>query len=152
MKLFLAIRIRGITGVSPEMLDVLNRLNIPKKHNASLIPDTPSMLGMLRKASDYITWGEITKESLIALLKKRGRLEGDKRITDEALKELGFASFEELADRIMADGKVPPPIKKTFRLTPPSGGFKGPITKHVNEGGELGYRGEAINDLLSSMI
>ncbi|MGC8935865.1 MAG: 50S ribosomal protein L30 [Candidatus Methanomethylicaceae archaeon] len=150
--MFLAIRIRGITGVSPEMLDVLNRLNIPKKHNASLIPDTPSMLGMLRKASDYITWGEITKESLIALLKKRGRLEGDKRITDEALKELGFASFEELADRIMADGKVPPPIKKTFRLTPPSGGFKGPITKHVNEGGELGYRGEAINDLLSSMI
>lgn len=152
MKLFLAIRIRGITGVSPEILDVLNRLNIPKKHNASLIPDTPSMLGMLRKASDYITWGEITKESLVALLKKRGRLEGDKRITDEALKELGFASFEELADRIMADGKVPPPIKKTFRLTPPSGGFKGPITKHVNEGGELGYRGEAINELLSRMI
>ena len=152
MKLFVAIRIRGLTGVSPEMLDVLNRLNVPKKHNASLIPDTPSMVGMLKKASDYITWGEINKESLIALLKKRGRLEGNKRITEEILKKIGFNSFEELAEKIIAEGKVPPPIKRTFRLTPPSGGFKGPITKHVNEGGELGYRGEAINQLLSKMI
>ncbi|MCX8181569.1 MAG: 50S ribosomal protein L30 [Candidatus Methanomethyliaceae archaeon] len=152
MKLFLAIRIRGITGVPPEMLDVLNRLNIPKKHSASLIPDNPSMVGMLKKVSDYITWGEISRDSLVALLKKRGRLEGNKRLTEESLKKIGFNSFEELADKILTNGKVPPLIKKTFRLTPPSGGFKGPITKHVNEGGELGYRGEAINQLLSRMI
>ncbi|MGQ9759042.1 MAG: 50S ribosomal protein L30 [Candidatus Methanomethylicaceae archaeon] len=152
MKLYLAIRIRGSTGVSPIILDTLNRLNLPRKHNAALIPDTPDMLGMVKKVSDYITWGEIDKDHLVLLLRKRGRLEGDKRINEESLKSLGVSSFEDLAERIINDGKVPNPLKKTFRLTPPSGGFKGPITKHVTEGGELGYRGKAINELLIRMI
>ncbi len=152
MKLFLAIRIRGETGVSPEMLDTLNRLNLSRKHNATLIPDTPGMVGMLQKSSNYITWGEIDREHLTVLLKKRGRLEGNKRIDEDFLKTLGVTSFNELADKIINEGRVPAPIKKTFRLTPPSGGFKGPITKHVKEGGELGYRGQAINALLLKMI
>jgi len=149
--MYLAIRIRGRVGVPPDIKETLKRLNLHRKFNASLLPETPSIIGMLKKAADYITWGEITRENLILLLKKRGRLIGNKRITEENLKLLNVSSFEELADNILS-GKFPPLLKKTFRLAPPSGGFKGKTKRHVNEGGELGYRGKAINDLLLKMI
>lgn len=152
MKLYIAIRIRGRVGVNPEISETLKRLNLHRKHNACLIPNTPSMVGMLKKASNYITWGEINRDTLILLLKKRGRLIGDKKITEEELSKLGVSSFEELADNILREGKLPKMMKKTFRLTPPSGGFKGKITRHFEEGGELGYRGESINELLLRMI
>ncbi|MBM5805367.1 MAG: 50S ribosomal protein L30 [Candidatus Verstraetearchaeota archaeon] len=152
MKLYLVIRLRGRMGIAPELLDTMNRLNLPRKHNAALITDTPSNIGMLNKAVDYITWGEITKGSLVDLLKKRGRLAGDERITKESLKKAGMGTFEALAGRIMEEGKVPAPIKRTFRLTPPSGGFKGHVMRHIGSGGELGYRGSAINDLIQRMI
>ncbi|MCQ5336754.1 MAG: 50S ribosomal protein L30 [Candidatus Methanomethylicia archaeon] len=149
--MYLAIRIRGRVGIPPDIEETLKRLNLHRKFNASLLPETPSIIGMLKKVSDYITWGEITKENLVLLLKKRGRLKGDKRITEENLNLLNVSNFEELADMILK-GNFPSLIKKTFRLTPPSGGFKGSTKKHVNEGGELGYRGMAINDLLLKMI
>ncbi|MCS7097636.1 MAG: 50S ribosomal protein L30 [Candidatus Methanomethyliaceae archaeon] len=152
MKLYVAIRIRGRIGLHPDIAETLKRLNLNRKHNACLVPDNPSMVGMLKKASDYITWGEINRDTLILLLKKRGRLIGDKRITEEDLNKLGVSSFEELADKILEEGKLPKMIKKIFRLTPPSGGFKGKITRHFGERGELGYRGEAINELLLKMI
>ena len=152
MKLYLVIRLRGRIGLSPKQLDTLARMNIPAKHNAALITDTPSNIGMLNKATDYITWGEIDSASLAAILKKRGRLPGDERITEDFLKANEMGTFEDIVAKILADGKVPEPIKKTFRLTPPSGGFKKHITRHIKSGGELGYRGPAIAELIKKMI
>ncbi|MEM2203989.1 MAG: 50S ribosomal protein L30, partial [Sulfolobales archaeon] len=43
-------------------------------------------------------------------------------------------------------------VKPVFRLHPPSGGFKGSIKKPYGNGGELGYRGQDINDLIRRMI
>lgn len=152
MKTYLVIRLRGEMGIAPEILDTLKRMNLPSKYSATLISDTPSNVGMINKVADYITWGEIDQASLVDLLKKRGRLPGDKRLTEEALKELSLGSFEELAERMLKEGTVLPPIKKTFRLTPPSKGFKGHITRHLKSGGELGYRGESIVELMRRMI
>jgi large subunit ribosomal protein L30 len=39
-----------------------------------------------------------------------------------------------------------------FRLHPPSKGFKGKIKRGYGSGGELGYRGEKINELLRRML
>jgi len=36
-------------------------------------------------------------------------------------------------------------------LHPPKGGFKGTIRRPYKSGGELGYRGAAINDLILRM-
>ena len=41
-------------------------------------------------------------------------------------------------------------MKPVFRLHPPRKGYEG-IRHSVNEGGSLGYRGEAINDLAKRM-
>ena len=42
-------------------------------------------------------------------------------------------------------------IKPVFRLTPPSKGFKKSI-KQQYPNGEIGYRGEKINELILRMI
>ncbi|RLE53959.1 MAG: 50S ribosomal protein L30, partial [Candidatus Methanomethylicota archaeon] len=120
-----------------------------------IIDDRPEYLGMLRKAADYITWGEITPETLALLLKRRGELKGGKKLTEEYIKEkLGLNSIEELAQAIF-EGKIGlkdiPDLKPVFRLHPPSGGFKGSTKKHFKAGGELGYRGLAINELIKKM-
>ncbi len=152
MKTYLVIRLRGEMGLAPEVLDTLARLNLPSKFSATLISDTPSNLGMLNKVVDYITWGEIEQPALVELLKKRGRLPGEKRLSEDAMKGLSLGTFEELAERMLEEGRVVPPIKRAFRLTPPSGGFKGHITRHLKSGGELGYRGPAIVELMRKMI
>jgi large subunit ribosomal protein L30 len=152
MTLFLVIRIRGRIGIHPDVMETMKRLNMPTKHSAVLIQDTPSNKGMLNKITDYVTWGEVTEESLEALLMKRGRMAGDARINEDVLKKEALGTPKELAKRTMDDGKVPACIKCTFRLTPPSGGFKKSIKRHVRSGGELGYRGKAINELLAKMI
>lgn len=152
MTIFLIIRLRGNLGVAPEVLDTMNRLNVPKKHNASLVVDTPSNLGMLQKVGDYITWGEVTSTSLEAILAKRGRLEGDKKITAENMKDMEISSLKDLSEKVLGGGLMPSQLKRTFRLTPPSGGFKRSIKRHYGAGGELGYRGSAINELVERMI
>ena len=152
MTLFLVIRLRGNIGIHPDVLETMKRMNLPTKHSAVLVQDTPSNKGMLNKITDFATWGELTDESLEALLAKRGRMAGDARITEDALRKENLGTMKELAERTMAEGKVPDFIKGTFRLTPPSGGFKRSIKRHVTSGGELGYRSKGINDLLAKMI
>ena len=67
-----AVRVRGITGVRQEIKDTLNYLNLNKKNSCVLIKNTPSTAGMLKKAKDFITWGEASKET-IELLKTRDK-------------------------------------------------------------------------------
>ena len=152
--MFAVIRIRGRVGVRKEIEDTLKMLNLKKVNNCVIIPETPSFKGMLEKAKDYITWGEINKETLIALLKKRLRLRGDKRVDEKILKEVtNFNSFEEFANALL-EGKVKlkdfEKFNPVFRLTPPSKGFKS-VKEHYPQG-DLGYRGEKINELLERMI
>ena len=59
---------------------------------------------MLQKAKDYITWGEADKELVETMLRERGRLVGDKPLTDDVVKEGSeFASISELADAIVSN-------------------------------------------------
>jgi len=154
-RLLAVIRIRGRVGVSREVKDTLKMLRLHRKNHAVIIDDRPSYLGMLKKVVDYVTWGEITPETLALMLRRRGELVGGKKLTDEYVKEkLGLNSIEELAQAIF-EGKINlkdiPGLKPVFRLHPPSRGFRGSIKKHYKAGGELGYRGLAINELIKRM-
>ena len=89
------------------------------------------------------------------LIEKRGRLVGDKRLTDQYAKELGYESLNDLAESIFkvdVEFNSLPEVKPVFRLHPPKKGFKGKIKRSYASGGEAGYRGEAINDLLKRMV
>ena len=67
-----AVRVRGVTGIRQEIKDTLSYLNLHKKNSCVLIKNTPSTAGMLKKAKDFITWGEASKET-IELLKTRDK-------------------------------------------------------------------------------
>ncbi len=154
-KCLVAVRIRGISDISQETRDTLMMLRLTRNCHATLLDSRPAYNGMLRKSKNCITWGEASKETIAELLKKRGRLAGDNKLTDEYAKELGYKSLDDLAEALFnvdVEFSSLPGVKPLFRLRPPSKGFKGKVKKSFAAGGEAGYRGEAINDLLKRMI
>jgi len=157
MALYAIIRLRGIPDTPYDIEYTLRLLRLVRKHHCVLYPDKPSIKGMLHKVKDWVTWGEIDRDTLVLLLRKRGRVVGGKPLTDEFVKQrLGLSSIEELADKLLA-GELEYHklerygVKPVFRLHPPRGGFKS-IKKPFGAGGDLGYRGPAINELLRRMI
>lgn len=160
--IYAIIRVRGRVNCPHDVEYTLKLLRLHKKYHCVIYPSNlPGLEGMLRKAKDWVTWGEINRETLIRLLYARGRVPGGKHLTDEYVDEklgqLGIkGGVPALADAILSGKlllhKVDNLIKPVFRLHPPRGGFKGTIKKPCEQGGETGYRGTAINDLIMSML
>jgi large subunit ribosomal protein L30 len=153
-KIFLVIRIRGGIDVSRIIEDTMMMLRVDKNNYATFLTNTSSYIGMLSKAKDYITWGEPTLETIREVLKKRGMLVGDKKITDENLAECGYLNIDKLAESIKTgevDFNQLNGIKPFFRMHPPKKGFKRTVKRAYTDNGELGYRGEAINELALRM-
>jgi large subunit ribosomal protein L30 len=150
-----AVRIRGMSDISQEIKDTLSMLRLTRNCHATLVDDRPSYKGMLRKSKDCLTWGEVSQENIALLLKKRGRLVGDKKLTDEYAKQLDYESLDALAEAIFkveVEFSSLPEVKPVFRLRPPKKGFKGKIKRSFAAGGEAGYRGDEINSLLKRMV
>ena len=138
-----------------ETRETLELLRLTHTNHAVLIDSRPAYKGMLQRASNYVTWGEINKDTIASMLTKRGRLAGHKKLTAEYLQKTGYGSIDDLADAILSCKiayKNLPDIEPRFKLHPPSKGYKGLTKKSYNAGGEAGYRGEAINDLVKRMI
>ena len=153
-KCLAVVRIRGTVNVRKDVEDTLRMLNLERNCHATLIDDRPSFMGMLRKTQNVVTWGEVSKETIALLLRKRGRIVGNRKLTDEYVKKIGYDSIDALAEAIYnlkVKLKDLPGVKPVFRLHPPRKGYKGTVKKSFSTGGETGYRGEAINDLIRRM-
>ncbi|MGB9714050.1 MAG: 50S ribosomal protein L30 [Candidatus Bathyarchaeales archaeon] len=154
-KCLAVVRVRGTISASKEVRETLKMLHLTRNNYAVLIDNRPSFLGMLKTAQSFITWGEASEETVHLLMKEKGELVGKKRLTDEYAQKISYKSLEELADAVFscrAEYWKLPNIKPVFRLHPPTKGFKGKIKKSYGMGGELGYRGEKINELIKRMI
>ena len=153
-KCFAVVKVRGTISALREPRETLEMLRLAKTNNCVLIDNRPSYMGMLYRVQNYVTWGEASKETVALLLKERGRLAGGKKLTDEAVEKLGYKSIDALAEAI-ASCKVEfqklPNVQPIFKLHPPSKGFKGKTKKSFAAGGEAGYRGEKISELLKRM-
>jgi len=148
------VRVRGRSDVFREVRETMELLHLYRNCHATLVDDRPAYVGMLRKAQNCLTWGEVSKENVALLLKKRGRLVGNKKLTDEYLEDMGYKSLDELAEAIYeaeVEFNKLPRIKPVFRLHPPSKGFKGKVKRSYTSGGVTGYRGENINSLIKRM-
>ena len=154
-KTIAVVRVRGTISAMKEARETLALLRLDHTNHAILIDDRPSYKGMLQRVNSYVTWGEVSKETVIAMLEKRARLAGNKKLTAEYLEKLGLKTFAELADAILSGkaehGKLPF-MTPLLKLHPPTKGYKGKTKKAFRAGGEAGYRGEAINDLVKRMI
>jgi large subunit ribosomal protein L30 len=107
---------------------------------------------MIQKVKDYVAWGEIDEDALASMLEMRGRLNGNKRLTDQFIKEkTSYGTIKEFASAVSggAASLKDAGIKPVFRLHPPRKGHRG-TKKTVKEGGELGYH-ESISDLIWKM-
>lgn len=153
-KRFAVIRVRGVNNTRKTINATCKLMNIAKIHNLSFVDDRASYKGMLQKAKDTITWGEVTPEAVVNVLSKWGKLVGDKPLTDAWMKEkTKFTTINDFAKAFVdlkADLKDIPELKPFFRLHPPRKGYE--ATKlHFTVGGSLGYRGEDINQLIKRM-
>ena len=103
-----AIRLKGEIEVRGDVADTMQMLGLKKKFTVVILPDKPETRGMLQKAQNFLTWGELPADL-----------------------EKEFSG------------------KKSFSLKPPKGGFKS--LKQMYPKGDLGYRGEKINELIKRM-
>jgi len=131
-KLIAIVRIRGRVGVMNKTAETLERLRLKKVNNCVVVKVTKSYSGMIKRCSNYITYGEIDEPTLKNLLEKNSiKLESNK------VMEAGIS--KELRDTL------------PFKLHPPKHGYKG-IKHGINQGGSLGYMGPQINELIKRMI
>jgi len=156
MKKIAVVQVRGGVGMSKKVKDSLGFLRLRKKNSCVILDQDPRYTGALVKLKDFVTWGEIDTETFRVLFEKRGRMAGNKKLTEEYLKQKTNKNYEQFSKEFM-EGKVKlkevPGIKTYFRLTPPRGGFeKQGIKKQYSMGGALGYRKNGINELLRRMV
>ena len=63
------IRVRGTSGIPQKTKNTLDMLRLNRNCRATLIDNRPSYIGMLRKAHNLLTWGEISEEVLKQLIR-----------------------------------------------------------------------------------
>ena len=120
--LIAVVLVRSMQKVSKDIKDTLLMLKLTRKNSCVIAKKTPSIMGMIRKVKDYVTYGDVSKETLDLLSKKKNHHEGS------SITALYYLN----------------PPKKGY-------GRKG-IKVSFSKGGALGNRKEKINELLSRMM
>lgn len=148
---FVVLRIKGSVNIPHWAKYTLDSLNLYKKFWATILPETPESLGMLRKIKEFVAWSHVDAGLVKELIEKRGKTSGSKPV----LKQAGpYNSIDALASDI-AEDKVRlsslQVIKPWFALNPPRGGFKRKTKTQYNQKGILGEDRE-LADIIRRMI
>jgi len=151
----IVIRLRGVQNINPQTKDTLRYLRLNRVNHCVVLPDNETTTGMLQRAKDYLTWGPAAAESVAELIRTRGRLAGDRPITDAHVKATtkyaDIAAFAAAVCKGEIQYKELAEVKPLFRLHPARKGLEG-IKRSYRAGGALGPRGESINDLVGRMV
>ena len=152
---FAVLRLRGKGDLRREVKDTLRLLHLTRQNHCAIVPQDPTYRGMLQLVKDYVTWGEVDPEVLAKLLLKRGRQVGDRPIDDAFVKSHSpYKSIWDLSQALVkGEARVADvrDLRPVIRLPPPRKGYRG-IKRGYHDGGDLGYRGKAINPLLVRMV
>lgn len=150
---YIVLRIKGTVNVPHWARYTLNSLNLYKKFWATIIPETPESLGMLRKIKDFVAWTSVDSGFIKELLERRGKTIGSRPF--KGLPDKGsYPNIEELASDIAKD-KVRlsnvQEVKPWFALNPPRGGFKRKTKTQFHQKGILGEDSE-LADIIKRMM
>lgn len=137
--LIAVIRIAGRVKQKAEIVNTLDRLRLRKKYTCVLINQkNKGLMGMIKKVKNSVAYGEINKETLMKLLKSRGKT---------TLKKV---NYEECIEKLMNGKKLKEiGFKPFFRLHPPRKGIK---SKLQYPKGVLGDNKKDINKLIERML
>jgi large subunit ribosomal protein L30 len=151
---YIVVRIKGQADCPYWATTTMTLLKLDKKYRATILPAKDNTLGMLRKVQHYIAWVELDASLAKELIDKKARKGGYQKITADDLKELGFASSEELATAL-SEGKATlsklKPLKPWFALSPPRFGFKRSTKRLYGQKGVLGQNKD-LGNLVRNMI
>jgi len=136
------IRISGIPEIPEKVQETLTRLRLMRKFKCVLVRETPEIMGMVARVHDFIAYGKIDKETLIELIKARGKSVKKGKIDAEKIAEevLNSKTEKDISDF---------GLKPFFSLHPPRGGIDS--KKHFPKG-VLGDHKEKINELIRRML
>lgn len=145
MIMYAVIRVRGTANITGDIKDTLHILRLNKPHHCVIVPENDAYKGLLHKAKDYITWGEIDDKTLAVLVAKRAKISRTKKIDPAKTKTI----IDAIKNSKIEDAEIRP----VFQLAPPRKGFerKG-VKRAFTQGGALGYRKEKINALIERMM
>ena len=150
----LVVRIKGQADCPYWATTTMDLLKLEKKYRAVILPATDNLLGMLKKVQHYVAWVDLDAELAKELIDKKARKSGYKKVTEEDLKELGYASSAELA-AALTEGKTMlsklKPLKPWFALAPPRHGFKRSTKRLYGQKGILG-RNKELATIVRNMI
>lgn len=151
---YIVVRIRGTVNVPSWAYTTLRMLNLDRTFRATILPEDPSFVGMLKRVKNYVAWCKADRETVKELIEKRARKQGYRHLDSSDLKALGYNSVDDLATAL-ADGKVAlsklEPIKPWFALAPPRKGFKRKTKRMYQDGGIAGENQELLS-LVKNMI
>jgi large subunit ribosomal protein L30 len=150
---WMIVRVRGSVHARHDVVETLRYLHITRPNHATVVPEVPSVRGMLTTIQGYVTWGEAEPETVSLLLKERGETTAGERVTDQSVAEILPGKDVAALTRTVAESGLTqvPALKPLFRLKAPKGGWRS-TKKPFTLGGALGYRGRAINELVRRMM
>jgi large subunit ribosomal protein L30 len=155
MTVYAVIRIRGHAKIRRTTVDTMKIMRLTRPNHCVVVRKDDTSKGMLQNAKDYITWGEISHETIARLLHQRGEVVGGARLTDAYVKEnskypsiLSLSKAIESGEADLGDVKG---LKQVVRLPPPRQGYEG-IKRAWNDGGAQGYRGAEMEKLIDRML
>ncbi len=152
---YAVIRLRGKHDLRVSVDDTLHMLHLTRQNHCVIVPQDATYDGMLKVVKDFVTWGEIDEQTLAKALLRRGRAVGDRPIDDAFVK--AHSKFKSIWDLSQAVAKGEASLREVaelrpvLRLHPPVRGLRA-IKRGYNDGGDLGYRGQAINELIERML
>jgi large subunit ribosomal protein L30 len=143
---YLVVRIKGTVNIPEWAKRTLDGLNLDRRFRATVVPENPEYLGMLRRVKEAVAWTKADPAIIKELLEKRGRKAGYKPLTGADLPK-EYKSMGDLAEAI-ASNKVSisklDGIKPWFALSPPKGGFKRKTKTQFTQQGVLGEDAELV--------
>jgi large subunit ribosomal protein L30 len=150
---YVVLRIKGTVNVPHWARYTLDNLSLYKKFWATILPETPESIGMLKKIKDFVAWSQVDASFVKELLEKRGKTIGSKplkHLPDSA----PYNDIDELAADLAKD-KVRlsslQMVKPWFALNPPRGGFKRKTKTQYHQKGVLGEDKELV-EIIKRMI
>lgn len=150
---WMIVRVRGSVHARHDVVETLRYLHLTRPNHATVVPEFPSVRGMLTTVQGYVTWGEAEPDTVSLLLQERGETATGQRLTAEAVAEIAPGKDLPTLTRSIAEHGLTgvDGLQPSFRLRPPKGGWRS-TKKSFTLGGALGYRGRSINDLVRRML
>lgn len=166
-KLVFAFRHRGNRIASQSVIKLLRDMKLPRKYQGVFLKLTDETKALLAAVEPYVSWGFPSIKMVRDLVFKYGftKSQGtDKRKktpissniqVEKALGSSNIICIEDIVHELFTVGKNFDAANNflcQFALQAPKSGWEKAKGLHFMKGGECGYRGDAINELLEAVL